>query len=119
MRGAHGILRGSARVVMEGFMSTSRNDATVYDGLSLTTQRAAFALRPSFDVFLSYKAEEVNLVRQVADGLIACGYCPWLDEYLILLAERGRFEEAIRVGVENSRWGLLFMSHRYRQSEQT
>ena len=40
-------------------------------------------------VFLSYKSEDSNLVRQVAEQLIGCGIDVWFNEYRILLGEYG------------------------------
>jgi hypothetical protein len=105
-------------------------EATPYDGLALGGGRQGpgfFEAGPAgpasplpdkfFDVFLSYKSEDAELVRQVADALIAGGLKVWFAEYLILLVDRDRFQDAIDDGLRRSRFGVLFTNDRYAQSD--
>jgi hypothetical protein len=63
---------------------------------------------PAFDLFISYKSENANAVREVADALIAGGLKVWFAEYQILLGNYADFEAAIRRGIESSRYALVF-----------
>ncbi len=68
--------------------------------------------RPMYDVFLSYKSEDVALVRRVADLLTAAGVRVWFAEYEVRLRRR-RFEAALRKGLRQSAWGVAFTNNRY------
>lgn len=68
---------------------------------------------PDRDLFVSYKSEDVMLVRPVVDALLAAGARVWFAEYEILLAGRERFAEAIAAGIRRSRRALLFTNDRY------
>lgn len=83
---------------------------------AVTVVVAVLAIRhPLYDIFVSYKSEDVGVVRQVADLLIASGVRVWFAEYQILL-RRGRFEAALERGLRRSRWGLAFTNNRYIES---
>lgn len=69
------------------------------------------------DVFLSYKSEDIGVVRQVADLLIASGLTVWFAEYLIGLDDREYFEEDIKHGIWSSRYGICFTNNRYAGSD--
>lgn len=71
---------------------------------------------PDRDLFVSYKSEDVMLVRPVVDALLAAGARVWFAEYEILLAGRERFAEAIATGIRRSRRALLFTNDRYLSS---
>lgn len=68
---------------------------------------------PTFDIFLSYKSQDVSVVRRVGDLLIAAGVRVWFAEYFVLLTKRSRFSEAIDAGMRHSRYGVAFTSDRY------
>jgi hypothetical protein len=67
-----------------------------------------------YDAFLSYKSEDVDIVRKVADRLIASGLKVWFAEYVVLLQERDKFEAAIAYGTANSKCGVIFTSDLFR-----
>jgi hypothetical protein len=92
-------------------------ETTPFDDLVLGGDSTGPAPEGQFDVFLSYKSEDVELVRQVADALIAAGRTVWFAEYLILLVDREKFQDAIDDGIRRSRFGVLFTSDRYVASE--
>jgi hypothetical protein len=66
-----------------------------------------------YDAFVSYKSEDVTVVRAVADGLIAAGARVWFAEYEILLSGRERFQERIDEGIRHSAYGLVFTNDRF------
>ena len=66
-----------------------------------------------YDAFVSYKSEDVTVVRAVADGLIAAGARVWFAEYEILLSGRERFQERIDEGIRRSAHGLVFTNDRF------
>jgi len=65
------------------------------------------------DYFLSYKSEDANLVRQVAECLVSNGCSVWFAEYEILLPNYSDFQIAIDNGLANCKGGILFTSPRY------
>lgn len=71
----------------------------------------------NFDLFVSYKSHNVNLVRCVVDRLIASGLTIWFAEYQIRLVDRDSFQTDIDHGTSKSRNGLLFTNDRFSESE--
>ncbi len=65
------------------------------------------------DFFLSYKSEDANLVRQVAECLVSNGFSVWFAEYEILLSNYEAFQAAVDNGLENCKFGMLFTNPRY------
>lgn len=70
-----------------------------------------------YDVFISYRSKNANLVRQVADLLLAHNIKAWFAEYCILLTGRERFEASIRAGIQNARWAVIFTNQDWDDSE--
>lgn len=70
-----------------------------------------------YDVFISYKSEDVVLARRIADGLLAAGWRVWFAEYQVLLQRRERFQVAILRGIFSSRFGLALTNNLWAQSE--
>src|SRR5688572_28681679 len=70
-----------------------------------------------FDAFISYKSEDVEHARRIADRLIASGRRVWFAEYQILLTARDRFQEAIDRGIDRSRFGIAITNDLYAGSE--
>ncbi len=68
-------------------------------------------------VFVSYKSEDANLVRQVAEQLLACGLDLWFNEYRIMAAEYDRFEEAIDAGLARATHAVVFTNDRWARAE--
>lgn len=66
-----------------------------------------------FDLFVSYKSEDVHVARWMADRFIAAGLRVWFAEYIVLLVARERFEEAIDNGISHSRFGVILSNDRY------
>ncbi len=71
------------------------------------------ARRPIWDVFISYKSEDVHTARLIADQLIASGLRVWFAEYQVLLQNYEEFQDAIDYGIRNSANGILFTNNRY------
>jgi hypothetical protein len=66
-----------------------------------------------YDVFVSYKSEDVSVARAVADGLTAARGRVWFAEYEILLSGRESFQERIDEGIHHSAHGLVFTNDKY------
>ena len=69
--------------------------------------------KPRYDVFMSYKSEDVHLVRRISECLIASGYHVWFAEYEVLLQNYDRFQKAIDNGIQRSCCGVCFTNDRY------
>lgn len=67
-------------------------------------------------VFLSYKTEDVTVVRQIAEQLIARDIAVWFAEYAIPIGERSTFQESIDAGIRGSKYGVCFTNNRYADS---
>lgn len=70
-----------------------------------------------WDFFISYKSEDANVVRRVAERLIAGGFRVWFAEYEVLLRNFDEFLDAIQKGTQNCTFGLLFTTSRYATSK--
>jgi hypothetical protein len=78
-----------------------------------------------YDVFISYKSQDVMTARQVAEQLIAVGVKTWFAEYQIPAAEQLKFRSAseeesktlvsnaLQGGLDASDSGLAFTNDRY------
>lgn len=77
----------------------------------------ATVLPRTWDFFLSYKSENSNEVRRVAERLIASGHRVWFTEYEILLRNYDDFEPHIRRGIRHSSWVVLFTTDLYATSQ--
>ncbi len=69
-----------------------------------------------WDVFISYKSEDVEIARRVANQLMASGLKVWFAEYQVLLQNYDQFQEAINHGIDNSDWGIALTNNRYAES---
>lgn len=88
---------------------------TPYDQAAAFGSELAGRSKP-YDLFLSYKSENVAVVRHVADQLIANGLRVWFAEYCILLSDRDRFQDAIDAGIRQSARGVVFTNDHYASS---
>jgi hypothetical protein len=68
-------------------------------------------------VFLSYKSEDSNLVRQVAEQLIGCGLEVWFNEYRILVGEYDEFQTGIDEGLRLATHAVVFTNNRWSRAE--
>ena len=71
----------------------------------------------SFDAFVSYKSEDVELARRIAERLMASGLRIWFDEYQVLLTDRHLFQDAIDRGIALSTYGIAITNDRYVASD--
>ncbi len=69
-----------------------------------------------FDFFISYKSENVELARLIADQLIASGKKIWFAEYEVLLHKREKFQQAIDNGLKQSNYGVALTNNLYARS---
>lgn len=65
------------------------------------------------DLFISYKSEDANRVRPVAELLISQGIRVWFAEYQVLLSNYANFQEAIDAGIDGATYGLVFSNDRW------
>ncbi|MBP1660241.1 MAG: Ankyrin, partial [Candidatus Aminicenantes bacterium] len=68
-------------------------------------------------VFLSYKSEDANLVRQVAEQLIGCGLDVWVNEYRILAGDYEKFQDGINDGLSRATHAIVFTNNRWAGAE--
>jgi len=69
-----------------------------------------------WDVFISYKSEDIEIARRVVNQLLASGLKVWFGEYQVLLQNYDQFQQAIDFGIDNSDWGIAFTNDRYTRS---
>ena len=77
----------------------------------------ATSTQVEYDIFVSYRSDDIHLVRPVAEDLMAEGTRVWFAEYEVLLSGRECFDSAIRRGVSNCSFGLCFTNDNYARSE--
>jgi hypothetical protein len=70
-----------------------------------------------YDIFVSYRSEDIHVVRPVAEHLMANGLRVWFAEYEVLLSGRERFSKAMAHGLSHCSWGVCFTNDRYADSE--
>ncbi|MFH1763050.1 MAG: toll/interleukin-1 receptor domain-containing protein [Gemmatimonadota bacterium] len=119
LAGTLGVRRLALRAQAGEVERKGESSPTPFDGIDLLCEKG----EKPFDVFISYKSEDVHVVRQIADLLLASGLKVWFAEYLILLSEKYRQEEAegadtaiqgaLDRGIRSSRRGVLFTNDRY------
>ncbi len=69
-----------------------------------------------FDVFLSYRRLDANVVRRIAEELTLHGIRVWFDEYMVGARDRGSLLEKLRQGVERSNALAVFANDAYADS---
>ncbi|HUT95343.1 MAG TPA: HEAT repeat domain-containing protein [Thermoguttaceae bacterium] len=69
-----------------------------------------------YDLFISYKSEDVLLARRIVERLMASGLRVWFAEYEIALADRDKFNSRIVDGIKRSRYGLIITNKEYGDS---
>ena len=67
-------------------------------------------------VFLSYRSTHSNLVRSIAEVLIATGVPVWLNEYDVAVGRYHLFDQEILRGIDSSSFAVLFTSNSYANS---
>jgi hypothetical protein len=70
-----------------------------------------------YDLFISYRSEDANLVRPVAETLLAAGLDVWFAEYQVLLANYAQFQAEVDRGIDLSRYALVFTNDRWAASK--
>jgi hypothetical protein len=71
----------------------------------------------NYDIFVSYRSEDIHVVRPVAEHLMANGLRVWFAEYEVLLSGRERFSKAMTHGLSHCSWGVCFTNDRYADSK--
>ena len=70
-----------------------------------------------YDIFISYKSENANIVRQIVETLVANGIRIWFAEYKILLYNYDEFQTEIDKGIDSSKNFLIFTNDSWADSE--
>ena len=70
-----------------------------------------------YDVFISYKSDQSEEIRILAEALLARKVHVWFDEYRINPFKRGHFQEEIDHAIERSALFVYFDTPNYRASE--
>jgi hypothetical protein len=68
-------------------------------------------------LFVSYKVEDSNLVRGVAERLLGQGVDLWFAEYHVLPENYGEFQRAIDDGIGGATHALVFSNRRWAESK--
>ena len=105
-------------------------DTIVFSGINLLGFLAAYHAGSLFrswaramwkhrtwDFFFSYKSENANEVRHIAERLMAAGYRVWFAEYEVVLRNYEEFQREIRKGTQNCSFAILFTTKSYSQSK--
>jgi hypothetical protein len=75
-------------------------------------------LKPrQWDFFFSYKSENANEVRRIAERLMAAGYRVWFAEYEVLLKNYDAFKRLIGRGTARSTRAVLFTTRTFAASK--
>ena len=69
-----------------------------------------------YKYFFSYKSEDIALVRQICEHLFAEKTPIWLNEYNIKHNQQDEFQELINEGIDQSEYGVLFITEKYARS---
>jgi hypothetical protein len=72
-----------------------------------------------FDVFISYKAEDANIAREIADWLLAVGRTPWFDEYVIARLPETDVQNAIQTAPKKCEFGIVIATDEYAKAHFT
>lgn len=73
--------------------------------------------RSLYDIFISYKSQDVALARRIAEAFIAAGWKVWFAEYRILLDRRAQFLPMFGIGAVESRYGMVITNDRWAKSK--
>src|SRR6266498_1072205 len=75
----------------------------------------------AYDFFISYKSENIDVVRPIAEILIASHFNVWFSEYTLdlntYLDPDHALREAISAGISKSKFGLCFTNEAYLASD--
>jgi hypothetical protein len=80
-------------------------------------EKAGESVGKIYDFFISYKVQDVGIVRPIAEQLIASGLKAWFAEYTILVSDRDKFRESYITGTQQAKFGLCFTNNRYFKSD--
>jgi hypothetical protein len=103
-------------LLREGFSQIALAVLTAFGFTWLLWVRAARKLRP-WDFFFSYKSQNANEIRRIAEHLMADGYRVWFAEYEVVLRNYKQFQRQIRKGTRNCSFAILFTTNLYSQSK--
>lgn len=70
-----------------------------------------------FDLFVSYKSEDVRLARLITEELLSRGIVVWCAEYTMRPSDAACPDAALEKGVKRSRYGFIISNERYSRSE--
>lgn len=67
-------------------------------------------------LFISYKSEDVSIVRRVSERLCSQSIPVWMNEYNVCHDRQDKFQHLINQGIDASQYGLLFVTKAYARS---
>jgi hypothetical protein len=105
--------------IFDRLFSKRTSYRTPYDEIGEIIQRKEKQGEPVgkvYDSFISYKVQDVGIVRPIAEQMIAGGLKVWFAEYTILLSDRDKFEQFYTMGAQQAKFGVCFTNKRYIQS---
>ena len=70
-----------------------------------------------YDIFISYKSENIDLVRLIVEQLLAKGLRVWFAEYRVMMHTYESFQRLINYGIENSNFAICFTNKKYAESK--
>jgi hypothetical protein len=78
--------------------------------------RYIFRSKKIYDIFISYKSEDAEVVRKITERLMSSGINVWFAEHEILLTNRWFFQWHINKGIKLSKYVLAFTSDDHAKS---
>jgi hypothetical protein len=108
-----GVVAGLGYLISAGRSALVPAALAVFGILWVLWVQANAKLRRGWDFFFSYKSENANEVRRIAERLMASGFRVWFAEYEVLLRTYDEFQRLIKQGVKGSSFGVLFTTETY------
>jgi hypothetical protein len=69
-----------------------------------------------FDIFVSYKSEDVGAARKLTESLLQLGLSVWMAEYAVLLTGQSAFQASINEGLAASSRAVILSNSRFAES---
>lgn len=70
-----------------------------------------------YDLFVSYKSDNVDVARAVTEALLASDVRVWFAEYEVVLDNYNNFQKSIDLGIDSSRYALIFTNRDWATSK--
>ncbi len=114
-------LRHDLKPGISAFEQLENTWRLVFRYLDLTGDQSdcLFGLRnrdKTFDIFVSYKSQDVRAARKLTDALLQLGLSVWMAEYEVLLTGQFAFQSSINEGLALSKRAVIFSNSRFSES---